>query len=491
MRVFLRGFVVALVAGAGFPSAAVAGGSLTVDGAPMQTGNGYRFARDGWTYVHLQGTPAQMGYQHGYLLREAIEDNLRVYQVENKHDLDKDWSYFRERGRTVLWPGVPEEYRAELKGIAAGMQARGSKADLWDVVALNGILELSEYYVPWENAREEKPNPAKARPQGRCSAFIATGKATKDGKIVIAHSNWSTYAEGERWTVVFDVQPAKGERMLMDGTPGVITSQDDFGVNAAGLMVTETTLPQIKGFDPKGVPEFVRSRKAMQYARSIDEYVRTMREGNNGGYANSWMVGDRKTGEIAYLELGLRETPLKRTSDGYFVSTNFAADAKLIAEDTSGFDTKNMRSSMNARHVRAEEFIQAHMGAIDTAVAEAYLSDHEDSFEGKEDAGKRSLCGHEERSAEGEPVWGSKAYAPSGAVTGKVMDAGMAERMSFVARAGHPCGDGFSAAKFLGEHPEYAWQRPILGDMVAGPWAEFRIGETAGGGGGAGGVGLR
>jgi hypothetical protein len=113
-----------------------------------------------------------------------------------------------------------------------------------------------------------------------------------------------SYAEGERWTVVFDIVPASGQHILMDGLPGVITSQDDFGVNASGLMITETTLPMAKGFDVNGIPEFDRSRKAMQYATSIDEYAAIMRKGNNGGYANSWLIGDRKTGEIATWNWG-------------------------------------------------------------------------------------------------------------------------------------------------------------------------------------------
>ena len=40
-----------------------------------------------------------------------------------------------------------------------------------------------------------------------------------------------------------------GSRILMDGEPGVITSQDDFGVNDAGLMVTETTITAIRGLE--------------------------------------------------------------------------------------------------------------------------------------------------------------------------------------------------------------------------------------------------
>ena len=92
--------------------------------------------------------------------------------------------------------------------------------------------------------------------------------------------------------------------MVMDGFPGVITSDDDFGLNSGGLVVTETTITQFAGWDPNGKPEFMRSRKALQYASSIDDYVRIMLDGNNGGYANDWLLADNKTGEIAQFELG-------------------------------------------------------------------------------------------------------------------------------------------------------------------------------------------
>ena len=437
----------------------------------------YKFNEGGWTYVHLEGEPERVGFQHGYLLAREIEDNVHVYTVTAPHADKRPWSFFRDAAKTILWPHIDSEYQAELKGIVEGLQAQGSTLDLWDIVALNGDIELSNYYLPTVNKAEGKPNPPAAVAPGKCSAFIATGSATKDGKIVIAHSNWSSYAEGERWTVVFDIVPAKGQRILMDGLPGVITSKDDFGVNAAGLMITETTLPMMRGFDVNGIPEFERSRKAMQYATSIDEYATIMRKGNNGGYANSWLIGDRKTGEIGYLELGLRHTPLTKKSDGYFVSSNFAADPALIRDDTRGFNPNDPESSMNARHIRAEQFVKEHYGKLDTALAEAYLSDHYDSYEHKVDAGKRSLCGHEDTSPVGEKVWGDAPYEPGGAVTGKVMDSDMAAKLSFTGRAGHPCGDDFLAAPFLAAHPEFAWQKPILHDMKAGPWTTFSAGE--------------
>ena len=437
----------------------------------------YKFNEGGWTYVHLQGTPEQIGFQHGYLLAGEIEDNVHVYTVTAPNKDKRPWSFFRDAAETVLWPHIDPEYQAELKGIVEGLQAQGSKLDLWDIVALNGDIELSSYYLPTVNKAEGKPNPPAAVAPGKCSAFIATGSATKDGKIVIAHSNWSSYAEGERWTVVFDIVPDRGLHILMDGLPGVITSQDDFGVNAAGLMITETTLPMVTGFDVNAIPEFERSRKAMQYAKSIDEYAAIMREGNNGGYANSWLIGDRKTGEIGYLELGLHQTPLTKKKDGYFVSSNFAADPALIRDDTGGFDPNDPESSMNARHIRAEQFVKEHYGKLDTTLAEAYLSDHYDSYEHKIDAGKRSLCGHEDTSPAGEKVWGDAPYDPGGAVTGKVMDSDMAAKLSFTGRAGHPCGEDFLAEPFLAAHPEFAWQKPILRDMKAGPWTTFTAGE--------------
>ena len=440
-------------------------------------GDSYKFHEGGWTYVHLSGTPEDIGFQHGYLLAKEIEDNVHVYSVEGVNLDKRPWEFFRQAAKNVLWPKLEPEYQEELKGIAEGLKAQGSSVDLWDVVAINGDEELTGYYLPMVNAKEGKPNPPQAVAPGKCSAFVATGSATKDGKIVIAHSNWSSYAEGERWTVVFDIVPSSGQHLLMDGLPGVITSQDDFGVNAGGLMITETTLPMIKGFDVHGIPEFDRSRKAMQYATSIDEYAAIMRKGNNGGYANSWLIGDRKTGEIGYLELGLHQTPLTKKKDGYFVSSNFAADPALIREDTKGFNPNDPESSMNARHVRAEEFVQQHYGKLDTALAEMYLSDHEDSYEHRVDAGKRSLCGHEDTSPVGEKVWGDPPFSPGGAVTGKVMDSDMAAKLSFTGRAGHPCGEDFLAAPFLEAHPEFAWQKPILRDMKAGPWTTFSAGE--------------
>ena len=207
----------------------------------------YWFERGGWTYVHLEGDPHAVGFQHGYLLKDQIEDNLNVYRIEAVHLYGSNWQFFRDAGENVLWPKVEPSIARSCRELSDGMQRarieggpvghRGAEWRGGDLAVLSSDGEC----------RRSKPNPPAATAPGKCSAFIATGSATEGWKIVIAHSNWSRYAEGERWTMVYDIVPEHGQRILMDGTPGVITSQDDFGMNAAGLMITETTLPHGQG----------------------------------------------------------------------------------------------------------------------------------------------------------------------------------------------------------------------------------------------------
>jgi hypothetical protein len=438
--------------------------------------DGYRFERDQWIYVHLQGTPANIGYQHGYLLADEIKGALDAMKTRTLRDTKREWSFFRKTAQEMLWPHTDVEFQQELQGIADGAKAKGVAADVWDIVALNSMEEVPDYYVPWLDAKEKTANAPSLHSPGNCSAFVATGSYTKDGKIVIAHNNWTGVYQGARWRIMFDIVPQKGYRMLMDGYPGLITSDDDFTINSAGLAVTETTITQFAGYDPNGKPEFVRSRKAMQYAKSIDEYVNIMLDGNNGGYANDWLIADNNTGEIARFELGLKHHKVWRTKDGYYHGSNWAADPELIKDETT-FDPDNKASSPNARRIRWEQLLEQNKGKIDVGLAQKFLEDHFDTFQNKEEANERTLCGHVESSPRGIPEWDWNPFYPGGAVQGKAADSSMIKSMTMVARRGHPCGADFIAKDFLDKHEEYMWEKDILPDMKAGPWSTFKTGE--------------
>lgn len=434
----------------------------------------------GWIYVHLEGDPASIGYQHGYLLGPEIMDAFGAVQRTMTHSTGRDWEFFRKAAREMLWPKIDAEYQQELEGILSGVRAKThAQMDIDDLVAFNAFEELPDYYTPWYNKTHQVAGAPDLKSPGNCSAFVATGSWTKDHQIVIAHNNWTSYLNGERWRIIFDIVPKSGYRILMDGFPGVIASDDDFGINSEGLMVTETTITQFEGWDPDGKAEFVRARKALQYSSSIDDYVKIMLDGNNGGYANDWLLGDRKTGEIAQLELGLKAHKLWRTKDGAFSGSNWARDPEVIRLDTPKFDPKDRSTSPNARRVRWEELLKQNKGKIDVPLAQQMLGDHQDTFQKKEEPNERVLCGHTDLSPRGVEVWGWGAFYPGGAVQGKATDAAMTKEMRFVARMGHPCGGDFLAEPFLKAHPEYDWQAPFLRDMKAGPWTGFRSGQFA------------
>jgi len=429
-----------------------------------------RPAHNGWTFVHLEGSPAEIGYQNGYLLAPEIEKTFKVFRLELTRDNKKDWAFFRDAARDMMWPKIETEYREELQGIAEGVKARSINLDLWDIVAMNAALEWGYYVKEYDKLHNLRSSALPAVPE-HCSAFVAVGSYTRDGKVVIAHNNWTNYLDGEHWTIIYDLVPARGFRILMDGLPGFIHSADDFGINAGGMLITETTISQFSGYDPQGIPEFVRARKAMQYADSIDAFARIMKEGNNGGYANDWLVADRKAGEIASLELGLKNVTLERKTDGYFAGSNFPINEKLAREETD-FNLTDLGVSAHARHIRWEQLMAENKGKIDVAMAQRFLADHYDTLEKKNDPDERTLCGHIDLSPRGSPPW-QPPYGIAGTVQNKAADTTMAEHMSFTASAGHSCGIDFKAAEHLRRHPEFSWQKELLRDMDSRPWTNF------------------
>lgn len=108
-------------------------------------------------------------------------------------------------------------------------------------------------------------------------------------------------------------------------------------------------------------------------------------------------------------------------------------------------------------------------GRIDVEAGKKFETDHYDALTKEIDPNERTLCGHVDKSSRGLKPW-QGPYGPAGVAEAKVADSAMAEKMSFVAGMGHPCGVEFNAAEFLKAHPEYAWQSSLLQNLKANPW---------------------
>jgi len=427
---------------------------------------------NGWVYVHLEGSPSDIGYQHGYLLANEIDTAIQSVAFLLEHETKKDWKFYRQAAQNFLWNKLEPEYKDEINGIVEGLQAQKKNYDSLDITAFNAMEELAYYYVP-ELMNKEKAGSGDNKAPGNCSAFIATGSYTKDGKIVIAHNNWTSYIVGQHWNVIADIVPEKGNHMMMDCIPGYIHSGDDFVITSNGILITETTITQFKGFDTAGTPEFMRARKAAQYANSIDDVINIFTTGNNGGYANDWLIGDTKTNEVAKLELGLKVYRVWRSKDTAMIGSNFASDPKLIKEETT-FDVNDKTTSPNARKVRMEKLIAVDLkGKLDVETGKQVEADHFDVLQNKNANDRCVVCGHVDEDPKGCLEFDWPTYYPGGAVQGKVTTADLAKDMKFWAHMGHPCGQDFIGEKFFKEHPEYSWQSKYLKNMLSYPWTLF------------------
>lgn len=390
--------------------------------------------QNGWSLVHLEGVPYQVGFQRGYHTAESADYLIKSYlgpAGDDYHNLS------RIIAKKYLWNRIPREYQRELEGIAAGLRARGYTWDIWDVVAVNAWADQGMYEEIYE---EEKGS--------RCSAFIATGDATADGKIVIGHNTWCPYNEDFMYPIIYHVVPSEGNAFRYQGAGGTIWSGQDWYVNETGLMVTETSLSN-DARDPEGIPVFVRIRKAVQYADSIDGFLEIMLEGNNGAYPNQWLIGDAKTGEIASLQLGLKAYDLHRTFDGFYFSSNHPSGQKFRSEAKS--PEPDPMDYRYARYVRWGQLKEKWYGKVDAEAGKMMLSDHYDTYLGIEQPSARTICGHKETERE-DP----DQMIPSGAYDGKVTTSDMVmDGMAMWARWGHPCGQPFNAELFMATHPEW------------------------------------
>jgi len=443
---------------------------------PEQTawvGRAKTFGRAGWIYLHTEGGPGERGFQHGYLLAKEIGENLRVTRRLWTYGSSMDWSWFLTNTIPFLEPKVDSEDLAELDGLVQGLKAAGVESSRQEMIVFNAWFELNWYWWPKELKKlKDQPGPAVKQ---SCSSFIATGRATADGGVVLGHNSMVDYPEAF-FNVVMDLQPATGHRILMQTAPGWIHSGTDFFVTDAGLVGSETTIGNFDGYEEKGVPEFVRVRRAMQDANSIDEWCAIMRKGNNGGYANAWLLGDVNSREIARLELGLKYDRLEKSRDGYFTGSNIAEDPKILRMETDA-NENDVRLSTIGRRVRWKQLMAQYQGKIDLGLAKRFEADHFDSFFRRERAGGRTLCGHNELDDQYWGAWPGAPFYPAGTFDGKVVDTKLAKRMSFAARWGSACGKAFDAPKFLSVHPQFDWMNDILKSRSSQPWVEFRAGE--------------
>lgn len=442
----------------------------------MKIKNGYSHDINGWTYISINGSPKERGFAYGYLCANKFSEIQKMLSFYIFESYGEPWDYFINKINDDFKEMTKTEFNElylEMEGIAEGCNANGCKTTVEEIIAWNFYMSLPYWYSYISDTHVGKEGGGKSlKSSDKCSAFIAVGDWTADGKIVVGHNSFSDFIDGQYANIVLDLNPDKGYRFIMQTSPCWIWSGTDFYVNSAGIIGTETT---IGGFMPykKNIPIGYRIRLAMQYASNIDESIYLLVNGNSGDYANSWLFGDTKTNEIARLELGLKYFNISKTKNGYLTGFNSVYDPRIrnLEIHNSGF--YDLRRHQGARRVRLSELMNKYKGKLNINIAKKILADHYDVYLKKENNPcSRTICSHydldkrEYMSQSDRPV----PYAPHGALDGIVCDTNMAKNMSFIGRYGNSCGIPFRKDKYCKDNTQFSAICNFLHDRPSQPW---------------------
>ncbi|MTI95787.1 MAG: hypothetical protein FH749_09945 [Firmicutes bacterium] len=263
------------------------------------------------------GSHWELGLQLGSSLADKLVENISAYidHVHHVYGVDKQ----RLPVDSMRWyENLPEQYRKELQGVAAG-------------AGCNIELLAKWYYCD------------SCLDQG-CTSFIATN----NGKLWVGRNNDYIYPRG--WGHVTILAVDKKIPVMLFGLEGGIFSGT--GYNQEKLWIHYNWLPLWDVSEPErdSLQPFVFHRLALESCSSLNEVdsllQNTVRDGGMGLF-----VADGKTGEYALFECAGKTYIKRPISEPFVVGANHYCSLAAPGELRS-------QSSIN-RHQRMETMLQS------------------------------------------------------------------------------------------------------------------------------------
>jgi hypothetical protein len=417
----------------------------------MKTRKNRNRLKNGWKYITVSGNAKKRGYEHGYQLAEEIAELMVVFPetLKSSHHISLEDYILLSNNLARKQFDRCTEWREELEGMVEGALSRGVVTSVDFLFSWNMHHSISsKLYCKKKHCHQHLSHVGHSHHLDHCSAFIATGDATKDGKIVMAHNTHTQFVLGNFFNIVQYVRPDKGTAFIMQTCPGSICSVVDWFVCASGIIGCETTIGDVNYLPEYGTPYFCRIRECMQYAKTLDDCVRIMREDNAGDYPCGWMFGDTNTNEIMLLEVAKTVAEPRRTMSGVFYGSNIAQDSFIReTQTTHGASQPSNKISVVARSERLNWLLNnKYWGRLDATSAKLVISDHYDVFDEKIRMGFRSICKHVEVENKTKK---RLAHYPFGAIDGKVVTSTMASKMTFLGRWGSSCGRVYKPSRTI------------------------------------------
>jgi len=233
----------------------------------------------------MEGTPEEMGYQHGRLLAKQIHHVLTEgYGPKALWDRGYTKEYVNAQSERME-KFFPEEIKQELHGVVKGLHAAGVE-DLTYEDVRTAITQAEILHFP---------------PDGppSCSNFACWGKWTPDGRLLHGRNlDWNINGDAQDDHVLLVWRPKGGIPFMMVGWAGGIGSVS--GMNSKGITIGEMTLPSPDAtFD--GLPLLLQMRLVLEKTSSLDDAVALLKNCNRTSGWN-FIIGDGKIPDGRALE---------------------------------------------------------------------------------------------------------------------------------------------------------------------------------------------
>jgi predicted choloylglycine hydrolase len=239
-----------------------------------------------WLVCVMEGTPREMGYQHGRLLAKPARFSIKEgYIKQMLWDKGYTEAYVHAQSERME-KHFPEQYIEEMHGLVDGLKAAGVDDVSYEEVRLGVTSSELLHFDP------DSP-PA-------CSNFAVWGKWTTDGRLLHGRNlDWAVNAAAQDSAAILIWRPTGGTPFMMVGWAGGITSVS--GMNARGITLGEMTLPS-KNATFDGLPMTLRMRMVVEEATDIESALAILRDKPQTSGWN-YILGDAKARDGRALEV--------------------------------------------------------------------------------------------------------------------------------------------------------------------------------------------
>ena len=201
---------------------------------------GLLIEKSGQKILMVKGSPYEMGYQHGYLLKKEVKSIVKT--------IIEGCAALKPGMLEIIWGSVeeyiPDRYKDELKGLADG-----AGLSFEEVQLANIMPELFH-----------------------CSGFAVFGNATKDGELLHGRIlDYETNAGLQKHSVVIMAQPEGYNSYINPIVAGIIGS-------VTGMNDKQVTIGEMGGTEKcrDGLPMIFLLRMILEEANTLEEAMSIM-----------------------------------------------------------------------------------------------------------------------------------------------------------------------------------------------------------------------